>query len=38
MSAEAKYSDRWINIWKDGLAPGQASSIVVTAFSACSMQ
>ncbi|CAK0756839.1 hypothetical protein CVIRNUC_002488 [Coccomyxa viridis] len=24
MSAEGKYSDRWINIWKDGLAPGQA--------------
>ena len=33
MSAEAKYSDRWINIWKDGLDPGQASSIIITPFS-----
>ena len=32
MASEAEYSNMWIDMWKDGIAPGQASSTVVTAF------
>ena len=26
-SGEGKYSDRWLNIWKDGLPPGQVMKL-----------
>ena len=32
MASEVEYSDMWIDMWKDGIAPGQASSTIVTAF------
>ena len=31
MASKAEYSNMWIDMWKDGIAPGQASSTVVTA-------
>ena len=34
MAAEAEYADMWINMWKDGILPGQASSSIVTVFNA----
>ena len=30
MAAEAEYSIMWVDMWKDGIAPGQASSTTVT--------
>lgn len=27
MSAEGNYSDRWLNLWKEGLAPGQVGGV-----------
>ena len=30
MASETEYSNMWIDMWKDGIAPGQASSTVVT--------
>ena len=34
MASEAEYAEMWVNMWKDGIAPGQASSTVVMAFNA----